>query len=331
MPKKRRTSQDATITEPVEAYQYSKEEATRKNNPEVGLAIHDRAARESKQYTYDPHLDPQLVWAGKSERDSEGLTVDTVSLHIHERVSTPQIIAQAQREEPKQLGLFADPHLPLDQAIDFYQHDVDWSNRLVLGDSLLVMNSLLEREGLGGKVQMIYIDPPYGVSYNSNFQPATNRRDVRDGDDASLTREPEMIQAYRDTWRLGIHSYLTYLRDRIILARDLLAESGSLFIQISDENVHHVREVVDEIFGAANFCRLIAFAKTSSFTSELISSTYDYLLWYAKDRAQLKFRPLWQRRRERTEGGTFTWVERTDGRSERLSLQMEGCSGLTLS
>lgn len=300
---------------------YRHEEATRKNNPEAGLASYETSVKDTATYKYDPHLDPQLVWAGKEERDQAGLTVDTVSLHIHERVSTPQIIAQARREEPKQLDLFADTHLPLREAIDFYQHDVDWSNRIILGDSLLVMNSLLEREGMAGKVQMIYMDPPYGVSYNSNFQPAINRRDVRDGDDDSLTREPEMIQAYRDTWRLGVHSYLTYLRDRLKLARELLAESGSVFVQISDENIHHVRELMDETFGAANFCALIAFAKTSAFTATLLSSTYDFLLWYARDKSVVKYRTLWQPRRERTEGGTFTWIELPDGSSRRLSAE----------
>jgi len=174
----------------VEAYQYGKDEAVRKNNPEAGLASYAKAVRETAQYKYDPHLDPQLMWAGKEERDAAGLSVDTVSLHIHERVSTPQIIRQARRDEPKQLDLFADPHLPLDQAVEFYQHDVNWSNRLILGDSLLVMTSLLEREGMGGKVQMIYIDPPYGVSYNSNFQPATNRRDVQHGTTHILRASP---------------------------------------------------------------------------------------------------------------------------------------------
>ncbi len=169
----RKPRKKAASAEVVEAYQYGTDEATRKNNPEYGLlmARPETSVRETAQYKYDPHLDPQLVWAGKEERDEAGLTVDTVSLHIHERVSTPQIIRQARREEPKQLGLFADPQLPFDRAIEYYQHDVNWSNRLVLGDSLLVMNSLLEREGMGGKVQMIYIDPPYGVSTTQTSSP----------------------------------------------------------------------------------------------------------------------------------------------------------------
>ncbi|MBI2724544.1 MAG: site-specific DNA-methyltransferase, partial [Chloroflexi bacterium] len=310
----------ATAAEVVEAYQYGADEATRKNNPEAGLATYEKSVRESKQYKYDPHLDPQLVWAGKEERDDAGLSVDTVSLHIHERVSTPQIIRQARREEPKQLDLFADPHLPLGEAIEFYQHDVNWSNRLVLGDSLLVMNSLLEREGMGGKVQMIYIDPPYGIAYNSNFQPATNRRDVQHGKDADLTREPEMIKAYRDTWRVGVHSYLTYLRDRLKLARELLTDSGSIFVQISDENVHHVREIMDEVFGAENACGIVTFQKTGSTESTLLGRTVDFLIWYAKDRATVKYRQLYLPRAEGTLAAErYDYIERDDGGIARAS------------
>src|SRR6185503_14807520 len=176
---------------------------------------------------------------------------------------------------------------------DFYQHDVGWANRLVLGDSLVVMNSLLEREQMAGKVQMIFIDPPYGVKFNSNFQAAISKRDVKDGDDGSLTREPEQIQAYRDTWTLGIHSYLTYMRDRIVLARALLSTTGSIFVQISDENLHHVRELLDEIFGPENFFAIIAFAKTSGATARGLPSTLDYLLWYARDAADTKYRQLY--------------------------------------
>ena len=172
---------------------------------------------------FDPHEDPQLVWAGKAEHTS--FDVDTVSLHIHERVSTAAILRAVRREEV-QRTLFSDPQFSLDQELAFYQHEMDWANRLILGDSLLVMNSLLRREGMAGKVQCIYIDPPYGVNYNSNFQPRTDQRDVKDGDDRSLTREPEQIRAYRDTWQLGIHSYLTYLRDRLLLARELLRRLG---------------------------------------------------------------------------------------------------------
>jgi len=187
----------------------------RPNNPPAGLATYDKTLPSRKVYDYDPHLDPQLVWAGKAEHTS--FEVENVALHIHERISTAAIVRAVQRE-PLQRDLFADPELPLTQQIEFYQHPMNWANRLILGDSLLVMNSLLERELMAGKVQMIYVDPPYGVKFSSNFQPRIDRRDVKDSDD-DLTREPEMIKAYRDTWTLGIHSYLTYLRDRLLLCR----------------------------------------------------------------------------------------------------------------
>lgn len=192
----------------------------------------------------------------------------------------------------RQPDLFAAPfeNLPLRQALDFYHHEKGWSNRLIAGDSLLVMNSLLTKESMGRKVQMIYIDPPYGIKYGSNFQPFTNKRDVKDRSDEDLTQEPEMIKAFRDTWELGIHSYLTYLRDRLILAKGLLHESGSVFVQIGEENCHIVRNVLDEIFGVENFISQIIFTKTSGATSENLAGTYDIILMYAKDKAQLKFR-----------------------------------------
>ena len=168
-------------------------------------------------------------------------------------------------------------NLPLRDAIDFYKHERDWSNRLIAGDSLLVMNSLLQKEGMAGQVQMIYLDPPYGIKYGSNFQPFVNKRDVKDRKDEDLTQEPEMIKAFRDTWELGIHSYLTYLRDRLLLAKELLHESGSVFVQISEENLHHVRELLDEIFDSKNHLGTITFLKTSSATSTYLSSTFDYL------------------------------------------------------
>ena len=269
---------------------YRHDDATRLNLPEAGIAAQDRSVAERVTYAYDPHADPQLIWAGKAEHTS--FEIDTVSLHIHERVST-EAMMRAIRREDVQRTLFADPQLSAAQELDFYQHNTDWANRLVLGDSLLVMNSLIRREGMAGSVQCIYIDPPYGVNYNSNFQPRTDQRDVRDGDDNSLTREPEQIRAYRDTWRLGIHSYLTYLRDRLLIARDLLADTGSIFVQISDENVHHVRELLDEVFGPKNFVAQIAFVKTSQQANRLLSADSDFLLWYAKSREQVKYRQLY--------------------------------------
>ena len=265
---------------------------------------------------------PFLNWAGKAERLS--FDVPTLPLFIHERLSTKAIIETLTgHKTDKQLDLYdlyGDPrHSITDQVLKAYEYPDQWVNRMVLGDSLVVMNSLLHYEGLGGQVQMIYMDPPYGVKFGSNFQPFVRKRDVTHNDDEDITREPEMIQAYRDTWVLGLHSYLTYLRDRLLLARDLLTPSGSIFVQISDENLHHVREVMDEIFGAEEFVSVIAFAKTSAFTSELLSNSYDYLIWYAKDRVRVKFDRLWQPKRERTEGGTYTWIELENGESRRLT------------
>lgn len=298
----------------VEVADYRHKNQKRKNNPDAGLASYNYKLQEPVKYGYDPHLDPQLIWSGKAERSS--FDVATVSLHIHERVSTQAILKSVQRaEKTLQLKLFAEPDLSLDKRIEFYRHEMDWANRLILGDSLLVINSLLERELMAGKVQMIYMDPPYGVAYNSNFQPFVNRRDVRDGQDDSLTREPEQIKAYRDTWTLGIHSYLTYLRDRLRLCRELLHETGSIFVQISDQNIHHIRELMDEVFGPQNFCRIIAFKKTGYQSSRLLPSNYDYLIWYAKDISQVKYRPVY---RPKEESGAIVgqdlWIEDESGR-----------------
>jgi adenine-specific DNA-methyltransferase len=238
--------------------QYGHADKKRANNPPVGLVTPETDKDGAgKTYAYDQHLDPSLQWAGKTEHTS--FEVPTVSLHVHERID-PRIILDAVRklngaESMVQGNLFEQmgENPPLRQALDFYKHPHGWSNRLIAGDSLLVMNSLLEKEGLAGKVQMVYIDPPYGIKYGSNFQPFVNKRDVKDRKDEDLTQEPEMIRAFRDTWEVGIHSYLTYLRDRLLLARELLHASGSCFVQISDENVHHARELFDDVFGAENF------------------------------------------------------------------------------
>ncbi len=223
------------------------EQARRKNNPPAGIApTYEVRERRTTHYAYDPHLDPQLQWAGKAEHTS--FEVDVVSLHTHERISTRAILRAVERPQPVQPDLLGKTPLPADQQIEFYKHEAGWANRLILGDSLLVMNSLLVKEGMAGKVQMIYIDPPYGINYDSTFRPRMNRRDVKDQDE-DLTHEPEQIKAYRDAWKLGIHSYLTYLRDRLLLARELLHESGSIFVQINDENLHLVRCLLDEVFG----------------------------------------------------------------------------------
>lgn len=281
---------------PIEQYEHK--DKKRINNPPVGLVTPETDKKEGKKtYSYDPHLDPQLVWAGKAEHTS--FEVPTVSLHVHERID-PCTIIQAVRkrngEPTRQMSLFesAGENPPLREAIEFYKHKHGWSNRLVAGDSLLVMNSLLEKEGMAGKVQMIYIDPPYGIKYGSNFQPFVNKRDVKEGKDEDLTQEPEMIKAFRDTWELGIHSYLTYLRDRLLLARELLSESGSVFVQISDENVHLVRDLMDEVFGVKNFVALIPFRKkTMPLGAKYLDGMFDYLLWYTKDYTLLKYRSLY--------------------------------------
>ena len=315
----------------------------RKNNPHVGMVDTASDSEESEtRWAFDPHIDPALNfdparagietliddalasgdeaqmraaleqlkrmqapylnWTGKAERTS--FEVDTVSLHVHERIDPATILAAVQKQIKAAKGkgsgkfqhdLFSAPfeNLPLRDAIDFYKHDRDWSNRLIAGDSLLVMNSLIQKESMAGQVQMIYIDPPYGIKYGSNFQPFTNKRDVKDRKDEDLTQEPEMIKAFRDTWELGIHSYLTYLRDRLLLAKELLHESGSVFVQISDENLHHVREILDEVLGARNFVSLISYSTTTGTADALLSNEHDKILWYAKERKAIKYRQLW--------------------------------------
>jgi len=307
----------------IEAYDHCGKE--RINNPPVGLVSPETDPEGGKKtYSYDPHLDPQLQWAGKAEHTS--FEVPTVSLHVHERIE-PRTIIEAVRnrngDAPQQISLFERPeeNPPIRQAIDFYNHPHNWSNRLIAGDSLLVMNSLLEKEGMAGKVQMIYIDPPYGIRYRSNFQPFVSNREVHDKDD-HLTAEPEQIRAFRDTWELGIHSYLAYLRDRLLLARELLTESGSIFVQIGDENVHRVALVMDEVFGAQNRVATISFATTSGSSSRHLPEVADYLLWYAKDKSVVKYRQLYEplTRQEIVEFfSSYVMVELPDGTTRRLT------------
>lgn len=242
---------------------------------------------------------PFLNWAGKAERLS--FDVPTLPLFIHERLSTKAILetlkGHTRDRNLSMLDLFGDPQRPIyEQVLRAYEHRDNWTNRLILGDSLVVMNSLLSYEGLGGQVQMIYMDPPYGVKFGSNFQPFVRKRDVKHNDGTDMTREPEMVQAYRDTWELGLHSYLTYLRDRLLLCRELFTPSGSIFVQISDENLHHVREVMDEVFGGENACGIISFAKTTGQTHRLLASVSDYLLWYARDREAVRCNRLFEER-----------------------------------
>jgi adenine-specific DNA-methyltransferase len=341
----------------------------RANNPEVGMVDPASDPDDGKtRYAYDPHLDPALqfdmgrsgveriiddalesgsepamrealltlkrlaepylAWSGKAERTS--FEVDTVSLHVHERIDPATILRAVQKrlKEPKPgagqqqdwLQAWFDTPLPYREAIEFYRHDRGWSNRLITGDSLLVMNSLLQKEGMAGQVQMIYIDPPYGIKYGSNFQPFVSKRDVKDRKDEDLTQEPEMIKAFRDTWELGIHSYLAYLRDRLLLARELLSDSGSVFVQISDENLHYVRELMDDVLGSENFCAVIAFRKTSSANSpearvNVLATVSDYIIWYAKCAGKVKYRQPYVEKDLQGEGGAqYTWIQLPDGR-----------------
>ena len=239
---------------------------------------------------------PFLNWAGKAERSE--IKVPTSPLFVHERHSTKAILDGIRHRKAKgqSFDLFGDGEMDIRENLEAYEHKGPWQNRMILGDSLSVMNSLLEFEGMGGQVQMIYIDPPYGVKFGSNFQPFVRKRDVKHGGDEDMTREPEMVKAYRDTWELGLHSYLTYLRDRFIVSRELLHISGSVFVQISDENLHHVRELLDEIFGTENFIRCITIAKTSGIGGQYLPEVSDYLLWYSKNSSAMKYNPLFVRR-----------------------------------
>jgi adenine-specific DNA-methyltransferase len=303
--------------------QYDHADKKRLNNPPVGLVSQDTEPyKESrKTYEYDPHLDPQLQWAGKAEVTS--FEVPTQSLHVHERIDPKTIIDTVQKEETghKQMSLFETEKKPLREAIEFYKHKEGWSNRMIAGDSLLVMNSLLEKEGMAGKVQMIYIDPPYGIKYGSNFQPFVNKREVTDRKDEDLTAEPEMIKAFRDTWELGIHSYLSYMRDRVLLSKELLNDSGSIFIQISDENTHLIRNILDEVFGKDNFIGQISYRTATGQPSKLISSLFDYILWYGKNKTDTKYRTLYRSRTFYEKVKTFGFLEEENG----------NCRGVTAS
>jgi adenine-specific DNA-methyltransferase len=263
---------------------------------------------------------PFLNWSGKSEQSE--FDVPTLPLFIHERLSTQAIIEtlRGHKKGFEQLDLFSDPrHSIADQVLRAYEHRDKWVNRMILGDSLVVMNSLLHYEGMGGQVQMIYMDPPYGVKFGSNFQPFVRKRDVKHNDDDDMTYEPEMVQAYRDTWELGLHSYLSYMRDRLYLCRELLGPSGSIFVQISDENLHHVRELMDEVFGKGNFVSLIIFRKkTMPLGAKFLEQMDDYLIWYAKDIFTLKYRQIFEQ--QDIEGDFhWSWYELPDGSRHKMN------------
>jgi len=283
--------------------------ASRKNIPTAEYqSVMEKEDQSPIRVAYERRnrdLDPQLVWRGKDEQDWSDLVVQAPPLYIQEKVHPKVLIDDLmrrtrdnQKNKIEQLNLFADFN-GLDETArtEFYQHDANWSNRMILGDSLQVMASLAEREGLRGQVQCIYIDPPYGIKFNSNFQWSTTSRDVKDGNVDHITREPEQVKAYRDTWRDGIHSYLTYLRDRLTVARDLLAESGSIFVQIGDENVHLVRSVMEEVFGKHNFCCQIVYPTTSTQGSNFMPVVNDNILWFSKDINRAKYRQLFNRKK----------------------------------
>ena len=316
-PRKRTTKAGPT---PVEALRHKDRRANIPTNELRGMLADDERAPKAMLYPRDPSLDPQLVWKGKDEQDVSDLEVPVVPVYIQEKIQPRVIIENLRRtaaagEAEPELTLFDDFNgIAFEELVDFYQHEQNWANRLILGDSLLVMTSLAEKEGLKGKVQTLYLDPPYGIKFGSNWQVSTRKREVSDGKLTDVTRQPEQIRAFRDTWELGIHSYLTYLRDRLVVARELLSETGSIFVQIGDENVHLVRSVLDEVFGSDNFVSLITFKKTSGSTGDFLGGTTDFILWYAKDRADAKFRPNY---RDKDLGGVgssaYTQVEMSDG------------------
>lgn len=298
---------------------YTKHKDKRVNNPTIenrGFFAKEEQAPYDALYARDASLDPQLVWKGKDEQDREDLKVPTVPIYIQEKISPAAIIADLKKHLPSpkpspqpsprgegeaQPTLFFDDfnHMELEEGkdkfskeVEFYEHEKNWTNRMILGDSLLVMNSLAEKEGLKGKVQCIYIDPPYGIKFGSNWQVSTRKRDVKDGKFEDAAREPEVVRAFRDTWAKGIHSYLSYLRDRLQVAHELLTETGSIFVQIGDENVHLVRCLMDEVFGSENFIGQISFAKTSGYQTNFLTGICDYILWYGKDQGRTRYRQL---------------------------------------
>ncbi|TVL98849.1 MAG: site-specific DNA-methyltransferase [Candidatus Brocadia sp. WS118] len=315
---------------------------TRVNIPTEELrdfVAEDEQSPKTMRYPRDPSLDPQLVWKGKDELDAGDLAVPVVPVYIQEKIHPQALIEDLRKQQGKgegkgvaeaggsyQLNLFADFNgieADFSRKVDFYSHDTGsqphWSNRLILGDSLLVMTSLAEKEGLKGQVQMIYIDPPYGITFNSNWQVSTRKREVKDGKAEDATRQPEQIRAFRDTWKLGIHSYLAYLRDRLAAARELLTETGSIFVQIGEENVHLVRCLMDEVFGSENFRSLITFKTTSAQTTEDISNIYDFVIWYFKDISQAKKRKLLIERDDELLDRQFDYVEKENGKLIKLT------------
>ena len=319
--KKAATTEQTPARRKIGQYQHQGKNAKRVNNPSVGIADMASDAQDpDTQYQFDPHLQPQLIWHGKRQRDQ--LDIPLQPLHIHERIDPRAIVRAVQKINGNGYSLpfeLPEENPPLERAVEFYQHSQNWANRLITGDSLHVMNSLLEKESMGGKVQCVYMDPPYGIKYGGNFQPFVHKRDVKDGSDPDFTTEPEMIRAFRDTWETGIHSYLSYLRDRLALCRELLSDSGSCFVQISGENLHVVRCLMDEIFGPENFISVITFrTKTGRLSDSFMDNVSDYLVWYAKDKDMMKSRKIYQAKK--VEGDAiWSFVERKNGKREKMT------------
>lgn len=321
---KRKTKETKRV--PVETIRHKDKRTNIPTEELRGFVVEDEKKPKTILYPRDPSLDPQLVWKGKDEQDQKDLAVPAVPIYIQEKIH-PQVIienvrAQAKKDAPElQIPLFSDFNgIKWEDLVDFYKHEQNWSNRMILGDSLMVMTSLAEKEGLKGKVQMIYMDPPYGIRFGSNWQVSTKKRDVKDRvEDA--TRQPEQVKAFRDTWELGIHSYLAYLRDRLLVARELLAESGSMFVQIGDENVHLVRNILDEVFGAENCEALITFRKTNiTFATGRLGGVCDYVLWYCKSNEMKKYRQLYvQKELGGTGASNYGFIELPSGERRRLT------------
>jgi adenine-specific DNA-methyltransferase len=304
---------------PVEAFKHEEKRINIPTADSSELVSPDVAQPTQLRYPRNPDLDPQLVWRGKDEQDGEDLVVDAPPIYIQEKI-VPQVIIENLRKavEKPQMSLFEDfDGLEGYEAVEYYQHEANWSNRMILGDSLAVMASLAEKENLRGKVQIVYIDPPYGIKFGSNWQARTDRRDIKDAKIDDVSREVEQIKAFRDTWELGIHSYLAYIRDRLVVARDLLTESGSVIVQIGDENVHLVRSVLDEVFGSENFVNCITVQKTAAQDEKLLNRSSDFLLWYARDKSTIKYRNLYARKKVNT-AGPYSRVELADGARRSL-------------
>lgn len=321
--RKKSGSTTSTTETPIDALVHKD---TRKNIPtrEMGELVADEEETPQEMlYPRDPTLDPQLVWKGKDEQDRKDLAVPVVPIYIQEKIHPKALIedlrARAVGNKP-QLGLFEafEQKRDFEEQIEFYQHEERWTNRMILGDSLVVMTSLAQKEGLKGKVQMIYMDPPYGIKFGSNWQVSTRKREVADGKSEDLVRQPEQVKAFRDTWEMGIHSYLSYLRDRIRAAHDLLTDSGSIFVQIGDENVHLVRCLLDEVFGPENFAKVISVQKTGGLAQSLLPGTSDFILWYAKDLSKVKFRQLYLPKAS-GEDSLYQLIELPDATRRRIS------------